>query len=224
MLREQQKRQEFKQLAAKLIGSYKQYKRTIDIETLMLADDLDRKKRLPEVVRLCDAFISKIDTKKMAAHYGVRLNPEDKKAAQTRRTMDKQKAFLADVLYRKARAVAFMDLPYAQEEKDWGYQRPAFPTSKKARTKLFEETYAELLKWVDVTDTKYALLAIRRYRRLGRHTEALKLLDKQLGRVPSEYRLYKKRADIFKEMGWTHWEKYERVWMSLRFQKKYQPF
>ena len=224
MLREQQKRKEFKQLAAKLATSYKQYKKTIDIETLMLADDLDRKRRLPEVVRLCDAFISKIDTTKMAAHYGVRLNPEDKKAASTRRAMDKQKAFLADLLYRKARAVAFMDLPYTQEEKDWGYKRPPFPTSKKARTKLFEQTYAELLKWVDVTGTKYALLAIRRYRRLGRHTEALKLLNKHMGRVPSEYRLYKKRADIYKEMGWSHWERYERVWMSLRFQKKYQPF
>ena len=222
MLREKKKRKEFQTLAAKLEKSHKQHKKKIQIERLQMLDDADRKERLPKVVKAADAIIAKIDTKKMAAHYGVRLDTANKAAKKARQTIDKQKALLVDALYRKARAVAFMDLPPKPEDK--GKKRPKHPAKKADRDKLFEATYAELAKWVDLTSAKYALLPIRRYRRQARLSEALKLLNTHLKRVPAEYRLFKKRADIYDELGWRHWAKYERKWMVIRFPKAYPPF
>lgn len=44
-------------------------------------------------------------------------------------------------------------------------------------TDSFEETYAELRKWADVTSPKYLLLAVKREKRAGRLGSALKVCN-----------------------------------------------
>ena len=73
---------------------------------------------------------------------------------------------LVDALYRKGRAIAYMDLPPVPGAPPM--EIPKKPKKRAARDKLFEANYAQLRQWVDLDQPKYALLKVRRERRLGR--------------------------------------------------------
>lgn len=53
----------------------------------------------------------------------------------------------------------------------------AAPTTAAPTPDAFEETYAELRKWADVTSPKFLLLAVKRERRAGRLGSAVKVCD-----------------------------------------------
>lgn len=88
---------------------------------------------------------------------------------------------------------------------------------------MFEKTFDELESWVDTTDKKYALVHLRRLRRLDRQAEALQLLNKMIAEDPTNLLLYKKRSDIYGELGWEFAEKYEEKWRNLRKRDDYLP-
>ena len=98
------------------------------------------------------------------------------------------------------------------------------PKSREARDKLFEENYRQLAKWVDMNDQKFVLLKIRRLRRNGKPGEALKTLDAFIKQQPTRQLLYKKRGDIFGELGWLHWQAQQEAWKVIRFPDHYPPF
>ena len=75
-----------------------------------------------------------------------------------------------------------------------------------------------------MNEPKYALLQVRRERRLGRPANALKLLEALLEKQPYRELLYKKRGDIYGELGWDHWQAYEKTWKIIRFPDSYPPF
>ncbi len=196
------------------------------VEQLEMADaEKDRKRRLPEIVVAADAVIAQIDTAKLAAHYGVKLDPEDKLSAKVRKEMDKQKATLTDALYRKGRAIAFMDLPkkYLKPE-DRALEVPKHPENKGERNKLFNETFAELAKWVDTSDSKFVLLSVRRQRRNKNPGAALRLLRAHIAASPPSVKLDKKLGDLYDELGWRHWRDYQKKWMILRHPVAYPLF
>ena len=174
-----------------------------------LDDAKHRKKRLSEVIAAADAIISNIDTEKLAAHYGTRINPEDKQASALRKKMDEQRQILIDTLYRKGRAVGYMELPDVIKD------HPI--VDRAAYDKAFEDNFAELRKWVDTTGQDYVLLHIRRNRRQQRFGSALKWLNKYLTTSPGNYWYHKKRRDVYQKLGWTHLWEYEKRWLLIRF-------
>jgi len=174
-------------------------------------------------VTLCDKILSTFNTNRLSRYFGVRQESKDEESRATHKEMEAQKELLADMLYRKARALAYMDLPAKYSPPD---SKPArtFPKTYEERDKLFEETYVELSKWVDPKDSKYILVYLRRERRHSRPATALKALNEHIKNSPLKKLLYKKRADIFDELGWEQWREYERKWMLLRFPSAYPPF
>jgi len=221
-LRHKKEKKQFNNLARDLL---KEKPDNVDVlrERLRYLDDSDRKPHLPEIVELTDKILATINTKRLSRHFGVRHEAEDESPGKAHEEMQSQKELLADTLYRKARALAYMDLPAKYSPPD---SKPArkFPKTFEERDTLFERTYSELSKWVDPKDAKYILLYLRRERRNDRPATALKALNEHVKNSPPKKLLHKKRADIFDELGWIHWRDYERKWMLIRFPSAYPPF
>jgi hypothetical protein len=88
---------------------------------------------------------------------------------------------------------------------------------REAHGDAFEATFAELCKWVDTTDQQYALLQVRRDRRSERFGSALELLNRHIsGGAPSRW-YFKKRRDIYEQLGWDHLRDHESSWLLVRF-------
>ena len=179
------------------------------VERLKRLDDAKhRKQRLEQVVAAADKVIAQIDTTQLARHFGKRV--VDAKARAQDSKLKRQRDILLDALYRKGRALGYMELP------DVIATKPI--KDVKAHNAAFEANFIELSRWTDTTAEKYALLHIRRDRRRGNYGSALKLLNKYISSSVSNYWYYKKRRDIYEKLGWLHLQQYEAKWLELRFQ------
>jgi len=175
-----------------------------------------RKQRLPEIVKAADAVLQRIDTEQLARHYGRNVNSEDSQAVSFRKKMDRRKAILTDTLYRKGRALGYMELPDVIAK---------YPIDDpEAHDKAFEANFAELRQWVDTTKKKWVLLHVRRERRKSRYGTALKLLNKHIPNSEPTYWYIKKRRDIYEKLGWTHVWEYEKRWLLRKFPDNVTPF
>ena len=163
--------------------------------TLHWLDDVRfRKQRLPKVARAADAVIRRINRKKLAAGLGTKGT--DKSTAAGHKAATQQLATLTDALYRKGRALGYMELPDVIEK---------FPIKDpKTHDEEFEQTFAELGRWVDTTQTEYVLLHVRHARRKGNLGEALGQLNAQIKKSSNNYWYFKKRRDVYQEAGWQH--------------------
>jgi len=219
-LRETGRQEEFDALSAELLQQKPDHLPVL-VERLKMLDRDDRKQRLPQIVRAADRILEQINTKKLARYFGRKISAEQAETSRHQR-MQQQREILADTLYRKGRAIAFMDLP----PKPGHDPEPVakFPDQESRRTKLFEKNFRELARWVDTTDAKYILLHLRRERRHARQATALRLLDEHIKKSPPEYLHNRKRRDMYRELGWEHAFDYENRWLLIRFPDRYPPF
>ncbi len=129
-----------------------------------------RKRHLPEIEATADrllAFLSKSDSA--------------------------NRPLLAEVLYRKGRAIAYRDLPDV---------RAVHPVDDPAALqKRFEACYRRLAELVDMTQPAWILLAVRRERRRGCPGRALELLEQYRRTHPNPVWYLKKRTDLLNELG-----------------------
>jgi tripeptidyl-peptidase II len=172
-----------------------------------------RKQRLPKVVRAADAVIRRVNRKELAAGLGAKGT--DEAAAAEHKTATQQLAILTDALYRKGRALGYMQLPDVITK---------FPIKDpKSHDEAFERTFAELGRWVDTTQTDYVLLHVRHARRKGNLGEALSQLNAQIKQSSNNYWYFKKRRDIYQEVGWQHC--YDLEWRRVlqMFPEKVEP-
>ena len=176
----------------------------------------NRKQHLPRVVAAADTVIAQLHPKELAAHFGTNVNPGDTDAVRLRKEMNDRKAILIDTLYRKGRALGYMELP------DVIAKHPI--NNQQAHDKAFAENFAELARWVDTTGREYVLLHIRRERRKERYGNALQLLNKYIPTSESNYWYIKKRRDIYEKLGWTHCWEQEKRRLLIQFPKVYEPF
>jgi len=168
-----------------------------------LDDTTTLKEQLPEIVAAADQVIASINTKKLARHRGRRTSGKEKTDA------DRNFAALTDALYRKGRALGYMEL------NDVLAKHPI--ENRKAHHKAFEKNFAELGRWVDTKSPEFVLLHIRRERRLGHLETALGLLNQQVARDPSEYWYRKKRRDVLNGLGWHHLAERENATLRRSF-------
>jgi tripeptidyl-peptidase-2 len=175
-----------------------------------------RKEHLPEVVAASDIVLAQIDTAELERNFGTRVNPEDSKATAQRRRLEKQRDILVDTLYRKGRALGYMELPDVIEK------HPV--DDPQAHDAAFEANFTALRRWVDTTETKYGLLHIRRERRKTRYGAALKLLDRYIASSAPNYWYHKKRRDTYEQLGWKHLYESENRWLVIRFPKRQEAF
>ena len=192
------------------------------VEQLRRLDgETNRKKHLEEIITAADVVINKIDTETLAKHYGIKLNQDDDIAQAERKKIDKKLNTLTDALYRKGRALGYLETQL-RENKDINAD------IKKTRVlevkDKFEANFSELQKWAETKDDKFDLLHIRRENMHGRIATALKMLNEKIKRLPHDKKLYKKRIRLLGELEWNEWVAHEKKWQILRFPTKYQLF
>lgn len=125
---------------------------------------------------------------------------------------------MVDALYRKGRALAWMELPDERLLSDDGTSVTAEPPfDPETIDELFEATYQQISEWVDPTMEGYVLLAVRREWRQGRLGEALRLLQGKIKASNTDASLQRKRIELLEALGWTTWAEYERQWQLIRF-------
>src|SRR5690606_1566666 len=108
---------------------------------------------LPEVVKAADAVLKAIPTKKVRAYFAERRDPKMKEEKKKHQEMTEQRDALIDTLYRKARALAYMDLPTDDPEHPENADIRKSPKDPEKRKKKFEQAFAQLASWVDTTET-----------------------------------------------------------------------
>ena len=167
-----------------------------------------RKERLARVVAAADAVIAQID---QAMIREVLFNGRELGGVSTSQARTQLK-HLTDSLYRKGRALGYMELPAVIEKTPIA--------DPKAHDKQFEETIKQLDAWVDLTAKEYVLLRVRRERRKGRLTSALKLLADARNRYGDAYWYDKKSRDIYAELGWMHCSEYYQAWMFRKYPRR----
>jgi tripeptidyl-peptidase-2 len=198
----------FDRLAAEILADFPNHL-PVFVEQLKRADGKQRDEHLRDVVDAADRLSALIDQDKLAAHYGLKLDPDDQDAAKVHKEMEKQKTALVDALHRKARAL--LDLS-AKSDTD------ASPIEQ------FEQAYSALQKWVDTTAGDYLTLHIDREIQRGRLGQALKLLSGKIADAKQDKDLYNRRIKLLDQLGWPQWRQYEEKWHLLRFPEKYPPF
>jgi tripeptidyl-peptidase-2 len=177
-----------------------------------------RKDRLNLVVEAADKIIKEIDQAELALHFGKNHDKEDPKAIKEHKEMEEKKRYFVEALARKARAYADMD------------------GNNDNTTKDFDETLAELKKWVDIdSDQKYAVLVLERDRRAGRFGSMLKLLNALLkkngetttkdGICPmSKADILARRAKVLMDLGYTELVDYDSKRKILSSPKSFMLF
>ena len=64
------------------------------------------------------------------------------------------------------------------------------------------------------------LLQVRRDRRKGRYGKALELLNRRMQDAEPNYWHFKKRRDMYRQLGWEHLAEQEARWLLIRFPNK----
>ena len=161
-----------------------------------LDEEQQRKDRLDEIVLAADAVLAHLDGAGIALTLTGRLVADDKDDARKRQRAEKLKSLLIDTLYRKGRALGYMELPEVVEK------NPI--KDRKAHDKVFEDNYAVLSKWVDPTGSDYFLLHIRREARKEHFGESFKWLNKYSEDAAPNYWYLEKRRKFYESLGWKH--------------------
>ncbi|MEW4528493.1 hypothetical protein [Maioricimonas sp. JC845] len=173
------------------------------IAYLHALDGIDnRKLHLPRVIAAADAVIETFD-EDVWRRSPDGLSPQQRTARQQ----------LIDAVYRKGRALAYMELP------DVVARHPIADQDEHDRR--FEQNFLQLARLVDTTERKYFLLHIRRDRRQGNHGQAIRLLNRYLADTPDVWLFHKKRRDLYGLLGWSDWQAYEHAWMLIRFPEQH---
>ncbi len=174
-----------------------------------------RKERLEAIIAAADELIASFDQQKIAAALGKRVPKEDKQAKKIHDEAEKEKKQLVDALYRKARAIAYRELP------DVLAKHPI--KNQKEQDEQFAQAYQALETWADPAGSDYWLLVVRKHRRAKQFAVAIQSLNKNL-KDSSPLLHFKKRRDMFGELGWENWKNWQQQQMLLKFPKQRPPY
>ncbi len=214
-LHDEEHRSLFNRIAAEVLADYPNHLPVL-VEQLRRADK-HREEDPQAVVDAADRVLAQIDQDALAAHFGVKLDPDDRAANKQRKEMEKKKDALVEALHLKARAL----FDIATQRSDGG--RPV-TDAQAADYEAFEATFAEMQRWADTTDGDYYKLHIRRERLHDRPGNALKLINDKIEDEPTQRELYETRLELIEALGWPHWQDYEQRWQLIRFRPHYPPF
>lgn len=234
--------EEFLRLAVPLLKSSKDPLPILWTHLKRLDQDATRKRNLRRTLAAADLILDRIPIEELRLTLASRPIPGENPADAEKREAEKKKEILLDALYRKARAIAYLDagleekpvepetqndtkgkrksrkapVAEATEEEakaiNWGQALRAKATDPEAGA--FDATFKQLASWVDMEQKPYDLLEIRRHRRAERFGTALKLLDHHMGDAqPPEKPMLEKQIKILKALEWDHWVDHQQLWL-----------
>jgi tripeptidyl-peptidase-2 len=204
---------QIQRISDELLEGHPDARRRVLVSRLHLVDSDDREERLAEVVAAADAVIKSINRRRLARHFGMRPDNQQKELNAER---EAERTDLIDALYRKGRALGFMELPEVLE------QNPI--QDRAAHDQAFEQTFQLLSRWADTADAEHYKLQVRRDRRRGHFAQALQLLNRHKDLSHEDRELAEKRRDVYSELGWEDWRDYEQRWVLVRFPEEHQDF
>ncbi|CAB3991719.1 Hypothetical predicted protein [Paramuricea clavata] len=193
----------------------------------VLDESKDRDEKLSDIVNLANDIISKIDVTGLLGYYGMKTVSEPD-AASKRKEMDKIKAALVETYIKKGNALA--SIVKKQEENG-----PIIPGDDSdvdaeeimrlmAQKELLKDTFQDLLKWVEVTDSKASSFVIAYYLVMKHYGRALRRLLKEGEEKTMTLEQFEKMIELFDDLSWTHCSKHFRNMKLVRYPKNYQPF
>ena len=175
--------------------------RSMDIQKILLnrLDTHNRKENLGSILSLLEQMLQQLDKNTLRRYFSKRRQVKSTKEKKEDNKMKEDRALLLNLLYRKARALAYQE------------------TIKSKQTKEFEETLENLRSWVDTSESDYRLLDIRELRRKGCFGTALTLLNDSIRTDKDNLKLLRKRTRILKSLSWSFWARYHHMHSYLRF-------
>ncbi|KAJ7392828.1 tripeptidyl-peptidase II Tpp2 [Desmophyllum pertusum] len=197
-----------------------------------LDNSKDRLQKLPQIIAAAEKVIQMVDRVDLSSYYGMKtdLRPE---AATIKSEKDNQKAALVDALCRKGTALADQILTKPTEttlgeetpavEQDVSSSEDKVETEEVIYDKI-NETFNELVKWVDMTDSKVLPFYIRRAEALKLYGLALKASMKQNGDATRNRANDDKNIELFEKLGWEHCARSSRESLLVKYPAKYRPF
>ncbi|KAJ8310382.1 hypothetical protein KUTeg_012247 [Tegillarca granosa] len=145
----------------------------------------------------------------------------DMKVSWILNEMDKQKDTLIE---------AYVKLGTAQADVILEGERILEEESEETKVELplvtkddLNDTFIELQKWSDLTDSKVIGFSVRHAMVLKQYGRAIKLLLKQYEDKPSKD-LDKKALDIYRKLGWNHCVQHYTSWLQVKYPTGYRPF
>ncbi|URD83056.1 Tripeptidyl peptidase II [Musa troglodytarum] len=130
-----------------------------------------------KIIDAANEVIESIDQEELLKYLSIKSDPEDEEAEKIKKKMEVTRDQLAEALYQKGLALADaesseVDQPVVTSVAVSGTDFDV-PSDE---PDIFEETFKELKKWVDIKSTKYCMLLVVRERRCGRLGTALKAI------------------------------------------------
>lgn len=170
-------------------------------------DNDDRKERLDQIIETCNELLSKMDQNQL----GRIINTPDTFLSEAEKKEKKlaknHKEILVDALYRKCRAIA-----YVEDSKKAATDGAA--SGEEEELESFEMAFKELAKWVDTTSEDFILVHIRDLRRKGQIAAGLKSLKPFLNKThPNDKKFHKKKLKLLEELGWDEWADTQRKFL-----------
>ncbi|WOL10116.1 tripeptidyl-peptidase 2 [Canna indica] len=184
--------------------------------------DQDKISHNQKIIDAANEVIDSIDTEELSKYLSIKSDPEDEETEKTKKKMEATRDQLAEALYQKGLALADSESYKVDETVVTSTTVSSTTTNLDAPAEepdLFEETFKELKKWVDIKSTKYCMLLVIRERRCGRLGTALKFLNDMIdaeAELPKK-KLYDLKIQLLDQIGWAHVTSYERQWMYVRF-------
>ncbi|MDB4777361.1 S8 family serine peptidase [Verrucomicrobia bacterium] len=177
---------------------------SMEIQKILLnrLDTQNRKENLGSILPLLEQMLQQLDKNTLRRYFSKRRQVKSKKEGEKENKMKEDRALLLNLLYRKARALAYQE------------------TVMNRQTKDFEETLANLRSWVDTSESDYRLLDIRELRRKDCFGSALTILNDSIKTDKDNLKLLKKRTNILQSLNWPFWAHYHHMHSYLRLPKQ----
>ncbi|KAF5731190.1 Tripeptidyl peptidase ii [Tripterygium wilfordii] len=224
-----EERSEWKKLSLSLKTEYPKYTPLLAkiLEGLLSRNNVEDKIRHDEeVVDAANKVVESIDRVELAKFFSFKSDPEDEAAEKTKKKMETLRDQLAEALYQQGLALAEIETlkgdkasTVAETEGTEAMDKTDESADDAVRQDLFEETFNELRKWVDIKSSRYGMLLVLHEKRRGSVGTALKVLNDLLqdDREPPKKKLYELKISYLEDIGWNHLAVYERQWMYVRF-------
>ncbi|WP_437187905.1 S8 family serine peptidase [Planctomicrobium sp. SH668] len=181
------------------------------VTRLHLLDNDSREERLADVIAAADEVISRVDEEQLERFFGKKRNATTPEEIVEKKEREAEKRDLVDALSRKARALAYQELPEVVEK------HPI--EDQDALNEAFEATYQALTSWGDTNAPSYQLLKIRHERRLKNYGQALLDLNQYLKSQQASEEKLEKRRDLYELLGWEDLSRSQQNWILRQFPK-----
>ncbi|XP_070539380.1 tripeptidyl-peptidase 2-like isoform X2 [Ptychodera flava] len=178
----------------------------------------ERNKQLNEVVSSADKVLSLIDRVELATY--VALKTDTRPDASTIKVeMDKQKAAMLDALRIKGAALADQILMARTEG-----TTELTAEAEQMVSKEMDDTFAEMLKWIDALDTKVLAFTVKHalvHRHFGRALKGLIKLNED-NKPNKEYE--RKCIEVYQQLGWDHCVHHFENSLPAKYPANFMPF